>query len=304
VSNQVGANPVLRMSDDPDDAGSILELKTRLVLYLDAPPAAGTVRSLYDLYVVRYGRDITHYRSTTFGDFAEDWTPDARRRFEQAELPALYQHMDWGYMFGADRPADARVFLFHGSRPASEPERASIVRFDFEWNFDADEMLQFTARVLEQIECVCGTAGYVLAEGDADSAGSEESVAFAAAMRYWGAEAQDLDVSLDVTLQGFPCIGWVTVIGPGLLARNRAAAERAHSVAHASFEINGHAIIQAEEQRRLIDRNRREPLGNYPAVAEALLPLQVRDHPSFRGDHWDEDLTRRYLHRFTHPQDL
>jgi hypothetical protein len=300
------ANPIVRMSEDPDDPGSVLELKTRLVLYLEEPPDPGAVRRVYDLYMGRYGKDISHYRSTALGAIPDEWTASSRHRFEQNELPTLYEHLRWGYMFGADRLTDARLFLFHGSRPASEEGRASILRFDFEWDFPPEELRQLTGLVLQQFECVCATAGYVLTHGEADAGHEIEAqvMMFAAAMRYWGAEAQDLDATLDRAVDGFPCIGWLTVIGPRLHSRHPDAVEKGRAAAYASFDVNGHAIIQAEERPRLIDRNRRESLGNYPLVAEALLPLQLEDHPPFSDDPWDEDLTYRYLHRFTREQDL
>jgi Protein of unknown function (DUF3396) len=302
----LSANPLVRMSEDPDDPGSVLELKTRLVLYLEDPPAREEVRRLYDLYMPRYGGDITHYRSTAFGAIPDEWTPATRRRFEHSELPGLYEHVRWGYLFGADRPTDARVFLFHGSRPASEAGRASILRFDFEWDFPAEELRHFAGLVLQQVECICGTVGYVLTHGEADAGIEIEAqvMMFAAAMRYWGAEAQDLDVTLERAVDGFPCISWLTIVGPRLRSRHADAVNRARAVAHASFDVNGHTVVQTEERPRLIDRNRREPLGNYPAVAEALLPLQLEDHPPFSDDPWDEDLTYRYLHRFTREHDL
>ena len=298
------SNALLRMSEDPDHPGSLLEGKSRVVLYLDSPPGPDSARRLYELYMGRYGGAITQFRSTAFGDFPEEWTAQARNRFEHQQLPGLRQRLDWGFMFGSERLVDAPVFMFHGSRPASEPGRASIVRCDFAWNFDPDELRLFCGLVLQQVECVCGTAGYVVAQGESDSAADESGLMFAAAMRYWGAEAQDMDVSLDCTLEGFPCVSWLTVVGPNLRAKNPDALDRARAAAYSSFEVSGHVIIQAEERPRLIDRNRREPLGNYPAVAKALLPLQAKNHPSFNDEPWDEDLTRRYLHRFSDPQGL
>lgn len=293
------ANPLLHMSDDPDDPVAFLELKTRLILYLPDPPGPVTARRVYDRYMARYGDAITSYRSTATGDLPDPWTPAARSRFEQKQLPDLRKHGDWGYLFGADRPTDARTFLFHGFRPASESGMASLIRFDFEWDFSPAELRSFAAQVLEGVECVCGTAGYVLNSDVNDDESFD--LMFAWAMRYWGAQAQELEADAASALDGFPCVSWLTVIGPGLRVKDTAAANAARAVAHSSFEAGGHVIIQAEDRPRLIDRNRREPLGNYPVVAGALLPFQVKEHEPFSGERWDEDNTMRYLRRFTHP---
>ena len=304
LSEATPLNPLIRLSPDTDEPGSILELKMRIVLYLDKPPEPAIVRKIYDRYVARYGHDIALFRSTAFGDVAEEWNEASRRRFENILLPNLYQKLDWGYMLGTDRISGNRLFVVHGARPASEPGRASVLRFDFEWDFDAVELRTFAGHVLSDIECVCGTAGFVLVPDEVDSEESGEDLMFAWAMRYWGVEAQDLDVSADHALSGFPCISWLTVIGPSLAVNDRDAVSRARAAAFASYEVNGHVLIQTEASPRLIDRNRRESLGNYPAVAQALLPLQSKDHGPFSGDLWDEDNTTRYLHRFEDPVGL
>ncbi|HYK90335.1 MAG TPA: type VI immunity family protein, partial [Acidobacteriota bacterium] len=205
---------------------------------------------------------------------------------------------------GVDQPNDARTFMFHGFRPATEPGMASIFRFDFEWDFDPEELRSFTALVLQAVECICGIGGYVLSPDEGENAGQASDQMYAWAHRYWGAEAQDLEASPAGASNGLPCVNWLTVIGPNLRTRDPAACNQAKEVAHSWFEAGGHTVIQAEERPRLIDRNRREPLGNYVPVAEALLPLQVTHHPPFIGDSWDEDNTMRYLRRFTHPDEV
>jgi hypothetical protein len=94
------------------------------------------------------------------------------------------------------------------------------------------------------------------------------------------------------------------MIGPELRGRAPEAIAQARAVAYASAEVNGHVIIQAEEVPRLIDRNRQETLGNFAPVARALLPFQVEQHQALAGDSWDEENTRRYMHRFTRPDDV
>jgi hypothetical protein len=248
--------------------------------------------------------DITGYRSTAFGYEAQDWTPESRKRFETVELPDLRLHENWGYLFSSNQSCDARLFMFHGVRPVSEAGKASIYRFDFEWDFDPVKLKEFTSAVLGIVECVCGTAGYVLCPDEGDYAAPAYDKMFAWAMRYWGAEAQDLDASADHALKGFPCISWLTVIGPVLREKSPDSMDRACALANTAFESNGSMVIQAEERPRLIDRNRSETLGNYPAVADALFPFQLKIHTPFGGDLWDEDNTIRYLRRFTHPDEV
>jgi len=295
-------NPLLRWNNDADDPAPLVELKTRIVLYAADPPGPDTARTVYDIYMARFGSSITSYRSTALGSEPEDWTPPARLRFETTELPDLRQRENWGYMFGSDQPSDARLFLFHGSRPVSEAGRASLFRFDFEWDFDPDSLKQFALEVLGSVECTCGTAGYVLVPDEGDYAAPAYDLMFAWARRYWGADAQDLDAIVEYALSGIPSVGWLTVIGPYLLKKDSDAPARARAVAFASCNAGSHLVIQAEGRPRLIDRNRREPLGNYPAVADALASIQALAPIPFGGDMWDEDNTKRYLQRFSHPE--
>lgn len=301
---RVATNPLIRMAPDADESSPILELKKRLILYLESPPEPAAVRRIYDLYMPRYGQAIAQYRSTAYGDIAHDWTADARARFEAQQLPMLYERMDWGYWFEEDEATDARLFLFHGFRQESEAGQASIVRFDFEWDFDPDELRLFTTRVLEEIECICGTGGYVFNPNEGDYASDAYNQMFAWAMRYWGVDAQDLDACAAAALGGLPSPAWLTVIGASLASKAPESVDRARKAAHASADAGHHVVIQVEERPRLIDRNRRDALGNYPIVAEALLPLQTEEPIEFDGDLWDEDNTVQYLRRFTNPESL
>lgn len=298
------ANPLLLMNEEPDEPGPLVELKTRLVLYTDRSPGPATARRVYDVYMARFEAGITGYRSTAFGSEVNEWTPSARKHFEMVELPNLRRQEHWGYVFGSEQLTDGHLFMFHGAKPATQAGWASVFRFDFEWNFDPETLRQFTLEVLQAVECVWGTAGYVLCpDEEAEPARANDQV-YAWAMRYWGAQAQDLDVTMQLALTGLECLSWLTVIGPVLRERTPNVLTRARAIGFSAFEAGRHVIIQAEERPRLIDRNRRETLGNYPTLAEALLPLQVKEHLGFSGDLWDEYNTMRYIHRFTNPNDV
>ncbi|MDY0743290.1 DUF3396 domain-containing protein [Paucibacter sp. R3-3] len=292
-------NPILYPSTDPLDPGLLLEMKLRLVLYLESPPDPVALVGLYRTYMHRFGSRITAYRSTAFGDLPSQWSESARIEFEASLLPDLYRGTAWGYVFGEEAPADARLFLFHGARPASEYGRASLLRFDFEWHVDVRQVLELAVTTLQAFDCMCGSLGYVLAPGDARAATSDHGLGFAAAMRYWGVQAQDLDATADVAQQGIPSIAWVTILGPRLLERRPDAVAAARAMAFASYDVGAQLMLMTEQRPRLIDRNRRETLGNYPAVAQALSPLQIEGHGTFAEEPWDEDCTERYLRRFT-----
>jgi hypothetical protein len=283
---------------------ALAELKQQLILYVDGAPKASDVRRVYDLYMSRYGSSVDAYRSTAPGSQPDDWDAATRTHFESTELPLLYVGPDWGYVFGSMNPTDARLMMFHGARPVSQAGWASVYRFDFEWDFPAAELLQLTLDVLGEVECAWGSAGYGLYVDEGEDPTRADNKALAWAMRYWGAELRDLDAMMPHALGGMACVNWLTVVGQQLRGSADAACRGAAAVGHAAFDVGGQLVFQVEDRPRLIDRNRRETLGGYATVAQALLPLQLTGPVEFGGDQWDDDLTMRYLRRFTHPGDL
>lgn len=297
----VGNNPILLITGDPDDIFPLLELKQHLILYSDTPPGPKTARAAYDLYTARFGDRISEYKSTADGKILQDWTPEAQAQFEAVLLPALRTKNDWGYRFWDGRGVDSWQFLFHGYPPVSEPDMAGVFRFEFPWDIPAEVLLEFTLAILRVVPCLSGTAGYHL-QGQALTMNENRSydAMFGMAHRYWGAEAQNLDVTLRHARSGYKCVNWLTLIGGALRQRDPAAVARAQALASAVVESPHTTLLQIGPRPRLIDRNRRDAFDDYTAVAEALLPLQITEHDAFGGDLWDDDNTLRYLRRFTH----
>lgn len=298
-------NPILLPSPDPNDPLPLVEMKSHVLLFLDHPPGPALVRTVYDLFLKRFPGSIAVYRSTAFGSALHPWTPAARQRFENVELPDLRKRRDWGYGFTDAKPADARLFMAHGSKPATEPGKASFLRFEFEWHLDPAELARFAAELIAIVPCHSGFGGYVF-QTRPNSALSKTScdAMFALAHRYWGVEGHDLDVSLGFVLAGLRSISWLTIVGQPLAADHPEAMEAAKAAAFRTVETPLATLFVTEEKPRLIDRNRQEPLGNYPALATALLPMQIPAHGPLGGTRWDEDNTMRYLRRFTHPDEV
>src|SRR5262245_9900221 len=136
-------------------------MKSHVLLFLDHPPGPALVRPVYDLLLKKFPGSIAVYRSTAFGSPLQPWSNVARQRFETVELPALRQRSDWGYGFTDAKPADARLFMVHGAKPASEPGKASFVRFEFEWNLDPAELAGLAAELIKIVPCHSGFGGYV-----------------------------------------------------------------------------------------------------------------------------------------------
>ncbi|CAL8480008.1 type VI immunity family protein [Caballeronia sp. S22] len=296
------ANPLISPSPDPAVPFALAELKQHLLLFVDTPPGPKTARAVYDLYMRTWGDPFRRYCSTDPGYPLLEWTPEARQRFEQVELLRLRRFEAWGYGFFESRATDAWLMMFHGYRPSSEPGHASFFRFEFDWALPPERLLRFTQDVLGIVRCVSGYAGYFFqAQANGPLARSSFNQVYALARRYWGVEAEDLDVTAKNMLDAYKCPSWLTVIGQRLESKDADAVAAARSVAYRWQRLPGGLILQAGAAPELGDRHRHERLATYEAIAQALLPLQVRDHASFGGTRWTADTTNGWLQRFTAP---
>ncbi|MCA9648300.1 MAG: DUF3396 domain-containing protein [Myxococcales bacterium] len=282
-----------------DDRGRpIVELKTRLVLWLEGPPSPRMARDLYDLYMQRFGSHVRMYCSTAPGSGPRQWTPGTRHSFENQDLPKLRRFTTWGYGLSDGQETDSWLFMFHGARPHSEKGRASFCRFDFPWDVDPMLVHELALEVIGMIPFRSGSGGPFFQISATSLAVSLDRM-YAWARRYWGIDAQNLDVTMWHALEGITGVSWLTLLGGYYLERFPEAVEEAQAVAFAWQRKQHGLLLRVEERPRIIDRNRNEPLGGYGAVARALLPLQVRSHEGFGGEKWTADETLRYLRRFT-----
>jgi hypothetical protein len=269
---------------------------------VDSPPGPKTVRAVFDLYLRFWGDRFTQYTSTALGNLPRAWNTNTRLLFEQAELPRLRSQEDWGYAFADDRRVDSWMFMVHGYKPFTEAGKASFYRFEFDWQLAPGKLVEFTQGVLSIVRCVSGYAGYMfqgLPRGRFGKSSFDQI--FAWARRYWGVEAQDLDVTVDHMLAGYKCPSWLTIIGQSFAEKSPDVVPAAQAVAFRSIPTSGGMILQAGPAPELIDRNRNERFDTYAAIAHALLPIQVQTHAPFGGSRWTDDNTMAWLRRFTDP---
>ena len=295
-------NPIVEMTDDPKDPVPLVELKQHLVVFVEDPPGPVSARKVYDLYLQNYGDVFKIYKSTFEGPLAQDWDRAARARFEQDELPALRQTTDWGYGFSDDKPRDSWLFMFHGFRPTEVPEKASFYRFEFDWDVDPTSLRSFAWQMSQEVEFLSGYGGFFL-QGRPHSPDETESFdrIFALAMRYWGCEVVDVELTAAEMKKGYKCVNWLTLIGEPFRSKFPEQITRARSVAYSSEESRNGVLLQASERPLLGDRNRLANMDGYSKIAEALLPLQITEHAEFFGDLWTEENTMTWLRRFTRP---
>lgn len=276
-----------------------VELKMGLVLYLPSPPSRETVAKVYAAYMQRFGGRMRGYKSTASGHFVQDWTQQAQHEFETVLLPKLYRQMDWGYVFSDGLPTGSWLFMFHGHRRASEPNKASFLRFDFDRDVDASVVLEWARQVVRLTPFVWGSGGFYLQTRTNLSHASEANdLAFGLAQRYWGIEAHSLDVTVKHALEGIKCVNWLTLVGDELASRHPDAVAKACAGAFWSEATPHGTLLQASPTPLVGDRHRLERLDGLVAMAKALAPLQVAEHGALGGTRWTDDNTMEYLRRF------
>ena len=297
------ANPILEPTPDPADPIPLVELKQQLVFFVDSAPGPATTRRVYDLAMTYFAKGFKVFRSTAAGSAFRPWTPAARAQFESTLLPQLRQTQTWGYVFSDARPRDSSLMMFHGFRPAREPDMAGFYRFEFAWLADPEVVRSLALDVMGEIQFLSGYGGYFLQgrPGTRYTIPSSERV-FALAQRYLGCDVQDLDVTPEVMKAGYKCLSWLTAVGTCWNERFAAAMSDAKAAAFAHIERPSGVLLQLGPAPTLGDRNRRDDMSVYQAVALALLPLQVQEHGAFWGTRWTPENTMEWLYRFA-PRD-
>jgi hypothetical protein len=295
-----GENPFVppRVRGYGDRTEPLYQFKFGLVLYTAYPPGPKRAGAVFDLYEALYPNRIRRYVPTVPGSIPDKWTPAVAQEFRAQWLPDLRQRAVWGYGFDDGRNEDGYLFMFHGFRPVTEKGMASF----FRWNVDQAEVRRLAADVAGLVPFENGFGGYFLKP--AIARGASYDAMYAICQRFWGVEAWNLEVAVEYVLDGFAGVNWLTLIGESLRSREPEDVEKAKRAAVSYDETPHGVILQAADQPQLGDRNRQEQMPGYVAVAQALLPLQVKAFGSFGGERWDEDNSLRYLRRFTHPDEV
>ncbi len=171
------------------------------MLYLDYAPGPKRARRIHDLYMAHYGTHIRWFQSTGSPGPQQPWNANARATFETSLLPQIQQKADWGYGFADGKTIDYHLFMFHGYRPASQPNKASFFRFEWPWNTPKSEIFDFASCAADEVPFLSGTAGYILSAKPFNIDAYNRM--FALCMRYWGIEAWNLDETVNHVRNGY-----------------------------------------------------------------------------------------------------
>jgi len=129
---------------------------------------------------------------------------------------------------------------------------------------------------------------------------------FARARRFWGVDIEHMNGTLPLSATGIKSINWLTLVGRGFASRpeiEMGLGSLAETQMVASRQRRHARVLIAGPQPVAGDQNRPDSsLAPYVAVAEALKPLFLEDHPDFPGERFVvTGSTMEWIRRFLDP---
>lgn len=129
---------------------------------------------------------------------------------------------------------------------------------------------------------------------------------YALARRFWGVDIEHLNGTLPLMKDHIKGVGWLTVVGKPL--RERPDLDEGLS----AFALRGNVRFDPRSQATVIrigdepvvaDQNRPDgSLDAYEALAQALAPVFLEEHPDFPGDAFEQNAnTLAWVRRFLEP---
>lgn len=129
---------------------------------------------------------------------------------------------------------------------------------------------------------------------------------YARARRYWGVDVEYMNHTLPLMKQGIKGVNWITLVGPEFAAVPdvQAALTDPARLPGVILEQRANAtVLVAGPQPAAGDQHRPDPgLDPYIAVAKALAPLFLDEHPGFPGERFvTNGNTLGWIRRFIEP---
>lgn len=126
------------------------------------------------------------------------------------------------------------------------------------------------------------------------------------ARRFWGVDIEHMNGTLPLTRKGIKGVNWLTLVGRDFASKPeiRASLATLSDVPTVTAAQRRHAVVlMAGQQPSACDRNRPDMSDvPYIAVADALAPLFLTEHPDFPGQRFFANgNTTGWIHRFIDP---
>jgi hypothetical protein len=128
---------------------------------------------------------------------------------------------------------------------------------------------------------------------------------YALARRFWGVDIEDLNATLPFSADGIKGVNWLTLVGRPMMQESRIEGG-VGALQGSAVTIDPHrhgVLLVAGPQPVVGDQNRPDRnLDPYLAVAKALEPVFLTEHPDFDGSKFiDNGNTLGWVRRFIEP---
>jgi hypothetical protein len=184
----------------------------------------------------------------------------------------------------------------------------SYVRIVIPWQADPRILLLAARAIADTAAFYSGHGGLAFAYDPWVKEGAFDQV-YALARRFWGVDVEDMSETLPLMKDGIKGVNWITLLGPRLESKGSAEQIEAgldnlvgepnlsiERRAHGTLLFAGPEPVVGDQHRS--DRN----LAPYYAIARALSPLIIADHPDFPGERFAENgNTVGWIRRFITP---
>lgn len=152
---------------------------------------------------------------------------------------------------------------------------------------------------------IFGQGGFVFAYAPRLKEGAFDEI-YAQARRFWGIDIEDLNDTLPLTKEGIKGINWITLVGREFASRNDIGDNLDGLAAVGGVTIQpkryGTVLVAGPEPQAGDQHRVEDGLEPYYAVARALAPLFLTEHPDFPGERFIKNgNTMGWIRRFLEP---
>lgn len=276
-----------------------------LTMYLQDPPQAKDIREAWNIYRSYCPSEQLGWIKTATEFF---WDEHVDLKEEKALEPYLVdqdRRRDTGVMVRSGMIEGGWTFTIRGMFPKDlgAEECASFCRVVFPMDVEPEKVANMAGRFIDSLKILSGHAGYSV-DYDVGRIGTAFEHIYTWARKYYGIDVVDLKNTLPCAVHEIKGAGWLTLLGNDF-RRNLNVGVSALTERNSEITLTTGAhgvVIRCDNRPVLGDRNRCQFPHLYAEVERVLLPLKIKNHPSFPGRFQMEGVTKAWLRRFVEPE--
>lgn len=285
-----------------DDEGQKALVAAEITFYLTQLDQAEGLADAYASARVHLDPHVRWYRTETMKrpravtpavhEYLSTWfKPGAKRRAEYELDLTSGANGDlvepWGFMFGVEPPLIPDVAgFFSVSLPRAFMEN------------DPAGFIAFALELADRVPFRSGQAGYGVQYDEGEFDDDRDAQIGAWCKRYRCVDYRDFAASGEFLGHAIKGVGWLTFLDAAFVAELGGADALKQALPPEAYvhERRHGLVIQAGDAPILGDRNRREDIGVYQRIFEAVRPVVTDDDLAFPG--FEDDESVEWINRF------